>query len=516
MKMSATLSESLRDGLPERLRGWWRAWSRDLPLLSALALSAILLQGYHYGLEDQAIWLPAIKKSLFPNLYPFDSIFFLAQTRFSLFPQTMAFFIRFTSFPTDISVFLWHLFSIFLVLLGCLQLARQCFPNPHAQWAAVATICIARLTPVVGPHLNLMDRYLHPRDLTTGLLLLALVAVSQRSFLALLWLALAAVLHPTMAVFGAFHLTFQAWEAPRKPWIWIVSSSAALFLLLFLFRLKPVPNPAWREILSSRPYLFPLLWPWYVWICTAAVLATLYWFVNIAHTRALRLVEHLSRRIVLSGIVGIAGAVIITCVPAFEWLIPAEPMRTLHFVYFLFVFLGGGLLGETVLQRRPLRWLLFLGSIAGVFFITNKIVYSASPYIELPGRFPRNSWIAAFTWIRQNTPNDALFALDPRYMTRPGEDHHGFRAFAERSVLADWVKDRSVAALEPQLAYRWREEEGAVDHWQHFTTRDLQRLTQKQGAGWVVLERALNPAPQAAITFYCPYSNRELLVCRLP
>jgi hypothetical protein len=489
---------------------------RDALTLSFLALSAILLQGYHYGFEDQAIWLPAIKNSLDPSLYPHDSIFFLAQTRFSLFPQMMAFFIKLTSLPTDVSVFLWHLFSIFLVLLGCLKLARHCFPDPCAQWAAVATICVARLAPVAGPHLNLMDRYLHPRDLATGLLLLALVAVFKRSFTALLWIALAAVIHPTMAVFGAFHLAIQAWSQPRKTWSLVISASAALLLLAFVYHFRPVANPAWHEILLTRPYLFPPKWPWYAWICTAAVLATVHWFVGIARRRELPVVEHISRRIVISGIIGIAGAVLITTVPAFERLIPTEPMRTLHLVYFLLVFLGGGLLGQTVLQSHPLRWFVFLFSISAVFLVGNKIVYSSSPYIEVPGRLPRNAWVAAFDWIRQNTPNDAYFALDPHYMTRPGEDHHGFRAFAERSVLADWVKDRSVSALEPQLADRWLEEESGTNYWERFTVNDLLQLKKRFGVDWIVLERGLNPGLQPIGNLSCPYSNSAVLVCKLP
>ena len=47
-----------------------------------------------------------------------------------------------------------------------------------------------------------------------------------------------------------------------------------------------------------------------------------------------------------------------------------------------------------------------------------------------------NPWLQAFAWIRQNTPTDAYFALDPEYMAAPGEDYHSFRALAERSQLA--------------------------------------------------------------------------------
>ncbi len=47
---------------------------------------------------------------------------------------------------------------------------------------------------------------------------------------------------------------------------------------------------------------------------------------------------------------------------------------------------------------------------------------------------PKSPWLSAFLWIRENTPKDAVFALDPKYMNEPGVDGHGFRAMAERSV----------------------------------------------------------------------------------
>lgn len=493
-----------------------RIRTRDSLLLLLLAVAAILVQGYHFGFEDQAIWLPAVKKILDPSLYPYDSGFFLAQTRFSLFPQLVAASVRLTHIPLDLAVFFWHLFSVFLVLLGCRELARHCFPNPSAQWAAVATIWAARLTPIAGAHLNLMDRYLHPRDLATGLLLLAFAAVLRRSPAAIAWIGMAVAVHPTMGIFGAFHLAVQAWERPRIRWlVALVVLGVALLVLCAAF-LKPVPNAAWHEVLASRPYLFPLKWPWWAWTCTAAVLATLSWFSRVARRKALSLVERISRRVVIAGIAGIAGSILITTNPALERLIPIEPMRTLQFVYLMLVFLGGGLMGERVLQRRPIRWVLFLLPVVLLFFFFNRAAYPASPYVEWPGRIPRNAWVESFDWIRRNTPPGAIIALDPHYLTRPGEDHHGFRALAERSMLADWVKDRSVAALAPELAGRWREEERDLANWPPASMEALRQLKEKLGVGWVVLERSPSVVPQLIAHLSCPYSNSAVIVCTIP
>ena len=153
---------------------------RDALLLLVLTATSVLLHGYHYGHQDAAVWLPPIKKLLDPSLYPYDATFFLAQTHLTLFPELIAFSLKLTRLPVDLGVFLWHLLTIFLVLLGCWRLSRRCFTRPATQWAAVATVWAAHLMTATGSKISLMDRYLHPRDLVTAAVLFTLVAVLDR------------------------------------------------------------------------------------------------------------------------------------------------------------------------------------------------------------------------------------------------------------------------------------------------------------------------------------------------
>src|SRR2546422_8663903 len=138
--------------------------ARDLLLLLVLTAAGVLLHGYHLGHQDGAIYLPAIKKNLNPAVYPYASAFFLSQARWMLFGELVAFSVRLTRVQLDLAVFLWHLLAIFVVLLASLQLSRRIFAAPAAQWGAVLTVWAARLLPVAGTQLQLMDRYLHPRD----------------------------------------------------------------------------------------------------------------------------------------------------------------------------------------------------------------------------------------------------------------------------------------------------------------------------------------------------------------
>ena len=111
--------------------------------------------------------------------------------------------------------------------------------------------------------------------------------------------------------------------------------------------------------------------------------------------------------------------------------------------------------------------------------------------------------------MRDNTPVDAVFAIDPKYMLK--DDQHGFRAIAERSRLADAVKDAGAVTMfpEPPFAEHWLEQVTDQGGWEKFQVADLQRLQQKYGITWVVLQQ---PGLSGLM---CPYKNDTLLVCRL-
>jgi hypothetical protein len=171
--------------------------------------------------------------------------------------------------------------------------------------------------------------------------------------------------------------------------------------------------------------------------------------------------------------------------------------------------IGGGLAGQYVLRTHTWRWVvLFVPLSLGMYFAQRQL-FPASSQVEWPWAQPRNQWVQAFEWIRGNTPVDALFALDPRHMDLPGEDENGFRACAERSRLADLVKDKGACSMFPPLAVRWLEQVEDQKDWKHFGKADFERLRQKYGVSWVVVEQ---PGPAG---MECPFQNPAVRVCRL-
>jgi len=240
-----------------------------------------------------------------------------------------------------------------------------------------------------------------------------------------------------------------------------------------------------------------------------APLFLLWWFRQIAKGEGSKVLSRMASRLVLFGCVQFAVALVIMLTPGLDRMRSFQPMRYLHLLYLLFVLFAGGLIGQRILRTHVIRWIVLFVPLALGMFVAQRQTFPATEHIEWPGQTSGNAWLQAFSWIKQNTPVDATFALDPYYMQRPGEDFHSFRALAERSALADYAKDPALATQVPRLAARWQREVGAQEGWQHFQSTDFQRLKNEFGVNWVVLER-----PEG-VGLSCPYENSAVRVCRI-
>jgi hypothetical protein len=489
--------------------------SANLALLAALTVFAVLIMGYHPGLEDDAFYLAAIKRNLNPALFPHDAEFFRLQFQATIFDKLIAYSVRLSHLPLEWTVLLWQLAAIFLLLHGCWRIGRRCFTERAAQWAAVTTIAVLLTLPLPGIAVSLADQYLHPRTLATAAILAAIVAVIDRRFwIAGILLALAFAIHAIMASFGislcAFLFLNQRASSRRSSGIPI-----AVFALPLGWIFEPASD-AWYQAAATRGFYFPTHWHWYEWLGVFAPLVIIYGYKIFMERRDRAtnngaVLPSLLSSLLHYGIFQTAAGLLIMLPRSLERLRPFEPMRYLHLLYLLSFLITGGLVGRYVVDRRLYRWLLLLLPLSAVMFCAQREMYPASAHLELPGVAPQNAWSQAFAWIRQNTPTDSLFALDPHYMTLPGEDYHGFRALAERSALADYEKDAGMAARVPRLAPRWLREVNAQSGWRNFQAADFQRLRIEFGVTWVILYA--QDEPREAMT--CPYRNGPLHVCRL-
>ena len=490
---------------------------KNLVILAGITVAAILVMGYHPGLEDDSFYLAAIKHHLNPALFPHDSDFFRVQFQATIFDKLVALSVRLLHLPLAWTILLWQFAAVFLLLLGCYRIARRCFTRSEAQWASVSLIAALLSMPLPGIAILLGDQYLHPRTLATALILAATVAVIDRKpWMSAILLVLAFSIHAIAACFGISLCLFLAWSLRRPALIPPFSA----FLLLPLGWLFEPASDAWRQAAATRGFYFLGGWHWYEWLGVVAPLLLLIAFFALLRRWTPPVAGTALQPLILStvyfGAFQMCAGLLIMLPPALARLRPFEPMRYLHLLYLLFFLIAGGLCGAYLLDRRFYRWLLLFVPLSAGMFYAQRQMYSASPHLELPFVSPGSPWLRAFDWVRQNTPLDSYFALDPHYETQPGEDYHGFRALAERSALADYEKDAGMAARVPSLAPRWLREITALNDWPTFQPSDFERLHNEFGVSWILLSRADRQFsnPDSALMI-CAYANQDVKVCRL-
>ena len=476
---------------------------KDVLFLLLMSVGALFVHGYHPWAEDAALYLPSVEKLLDQRLFPFNAQFFESHAHLTLFPAVIANSLRATHLPLTYALFFWHLASIFLLLLACLELAGKCFIRRTERYAGVALVAALLTLPVAGTALYIMDQYLNPRNLAAFVGILALAKFVDRKYaMASLLLLFGAVIHPLMSVF-AVSLCFLLLCIER------FNYRRPMMACLFPFGFLDVPSTAYHQAVLSHSYHYPMRWSWYEWLGVIGPIVILWWFSRIARSRQMRNLELISRTLVLYEIVFVIAALLTSVPSRFESLARLQLMRSLYLVYILFILFSGGLLGEYVLKNRWRRWVfLFLPLCAGMFY-AQRALFPASAHIEWPGSRARNPWVQAFEWARDNTPPDSIFALDPNYMHIPGEDHDGFRAVAQRSMMADRVTDAGAVSMFPPLAEEWLAQDQALSGWRRFRIQDFRGLQKRYGVNWVVLQQPGIPDLQ------CPYSNQIVKVCRI-
>jgi hypothetical protein len=286
----------------------------------------------------------------------------------------------------------------------------------------------------------------------------------------------------------------------------------------------PILQPrslAYDQVVAHNSFFFVQKWTWYEVLGGVAPLVFMWWCARAAEQRAMaesssegaRRMRHrmvLCRSLMYCGVAAWLCAFLFDLPHSLETLARLQPMRLLCITYIVFIVLGGGLIAERCLRREPWRWLVFFLPIAIAMSFAQVALFPASRHIEWPGLPPIDPWVQAFEWVRDHTPKNAVFALDPDFTRLPGEDEYGFRAIAERTRLADKEKDRGVAGMFPRLAPEWLAQTTALRGWGRFGPGELLRLRRDFGVTWVVLQQ---PGMRA---LDCPYRNAAVLVCRVP
>lgn len=481
---------------------------RGLGIACAAAL-AFALHGYHFGIADQKLYLPAALALVDPSLYPHDAPFFAIEARFTWYDELVAAVLR-GGIPLDVAMFVGQIGAVVLLLSAARRLLERCGATPAAQWAGTVALAIALPVPVAGTRIGVLEPYLLPRGLGIGLATWAAVFALDRRARTLPLLAAAAALHPLTGVWSAGHVLALAWPIRGSRRIGVVLLAvAAIGAAACVGPAPPAVNEAtfWRTALEPDVFgiRYPLHWPWYEWLGVLAPLAVLGGLSRDRHLSAGT--RDVAWRLTVSTAVGVVLAVAFTLAPSRQW--PVQPMRHLHLVYVASLALLGGWTETRVLRGRMGRRAL-VAVVAAASVVVLQQGYPASPHIEWPGRLPDNAYVRAFDWVRTHTTVDTRIAIDPFYLRRPGPDWHSARVFTRRSMLSDAVHDLAPAAMNPALAERWTREQQGLSGWTGFSRGDFARLRRDFAVDWVVV------AGTQGADLDCPFAEPAVRVCRTP
>jgi len=494
--------------------------------LAGLTLCTLLIHGYHPLAEDGGLYVAGIESALNPALFPHDLAFASATRHYSLFSPLMAHIVTGLHIPLPWLLLLTSLLGTWIMLYAAWRIAAHCTPSQPAQLCAVALLAAWFTLPIAGTSLLLMDPYVTARTLSTPLSLLALsfALASDRYnkrplLLCILSLVIAALFHPLMAAYAAaFIIALLIAKLPThhaRVITWIALAACALLIASALQAIAPPESPAIIASAHSRYYWFLSQWQWFELLGLIGPLAIFALLLRLAHRTLGEPGTALCRAAIGIGLI----ATLICLLFAHEsynthLVARLQPLRTFLLIYAVMIVLLAATLAQAAFSSssRPLlRTLppLFLAAMAITFFSVQRQNFPASHHLELPGRKPVNAWTEAFLWSRDNTPTNALFALDANYISTEGEDAQTFRATAQRSMLPDFSKDGGEAAVRPTLAEAWFAGMTAQKNLSRLTDEQRGERLRPLGVTWIILHAN---APTATP---CPYRNTVVKVCSL-
>jgi hypothetical protein len=501
--------------------------------VTVFTLFAFAVHGYHPYAEDGGLYMAGIKRVLDPGMYPHRSEFVLEHLRFSLFAPMVAAMVRGSGLSLEAVLLLLQFASFWTTLFAGWMLAARCYSRRGIRVGSVALLAVWLTLPIAGTSLMLMDPYVTARSLSTPCAMLALLGALAFLFpnestpgarprglvLCGVSLTVAALVHPLMAGYAlACVLALGAashWNRKTRALTSVGLCVAGLGTTMAIQNMSLPESIGYLSVAMTRRYWFLSEWHWYEWIGVAAPILILGWVAAARQRKGNETRIVLARMAVVIGVTATMVALLFARVGMTTHLVARlQPLRVFQMVYVVMILAVGAELAERVLQRSAVRWVAVFGMLATMMVLAERQTFPASAHIELPAELqwsaPSNAWVKAFLWIRQNTPKDALLALDADYITKPGEDAQSFRAIAERSALPDYSKDGGEASITPELTGAWMEGQTAQSGLSDATDAHRIAALKPLGVGWVVLEQS------AATAFVCDYANEAVKVCRLP
>ncbi len=465
--------------------------TRAAGLAMGAALFAALITansgGYRYGISDQAFYQAAVVKDLHPTFFPRDTVVLEAQSRLMWCDEIIAALSRWTGLDLPPLAFLIYVVTVVALFAGAIAYGRAL---GFSWWTIALMLALLTLRHRISKTAaNSFEGYMHPRMLAFALGVLGLASVArERPIRALFWIAIAACLHPTTAMwFGIPVLVAMEWRRRgwRRPWIAVAIAAAVIALWGPLSSRLVLMDQEWLGVVRAKDYLFPLEWPTYAVI------------LNLAYPAVIALVYRWRRRTAIArpG----EGALVAGVLALFAVFLVLVPLTALHLalavqlqatrVFWVMDFVAVGYLSWALMEG--IRWpaairmaLIALvaaaASVRGIY-----ILRTAEPtraFVQIP--LPSTPWMDVMNWLKTQ-PTAWQVLAHPSHASKYGVS---VRLGAERDTLLEETKDSALAIYSRDVAMRVRDRSSQLAHFGELTTTEMRALATKYALDVVVVE----------------------------
>jgi len=240
-----------------------RALTHVAGALAFLAVATLNAGGYRFGASDQAFYIPAVLKRLDPTLFARDTALLDPQARYFFVDEIVAGVVGATGWSIEACFLAGYVLTLAILYLALWRLGHLLFRSPVASWTLIAAETLRHRITKTG--VNTLEGYFHPRVLVFAVGVWAITAYLRgRPWLALGAILTAGLLHPTTAAFFVLFLGVAIWttEPSARRAVGALTASGLLGLAWMVLAgpmqgsLAPM-DAAWRDLLSSKDYLFP-------------------------------------------------------------------------------------------------------------------------------------------------------------------------------------------------------------------------------------------------------------------
>jgi hypothetical protein len=487
---------------------WHSAFVIAVFVILATANSA----GYRYGASDEAFYIPAVLRHLDPRLFPRDRVLIDSQARLTAVDEALAAAARVTG-ATLPHLFLPLYVLTLLSLAGALiRIGQRLYASRWTTTALLAALTLRHAIARTGA--NTLEPYFHPRQLAFALGLWAVVmALEARFAWVVALLVVAGVIHPTTTVwFVVWIAVALMWQHPtwrRRAVAGLVLAGAAGALLVWrgplaghLVRM----DAAWLAVIAEKDYLFPLQWPWRVWLTNliAIPIVVLGWRARIKAGTLVpgetAIVAGLLSLVVLFllwlpfNAARVALAVQLQLSRVF-WML--DVWGTVYLIWWLAegssssTVSGGSRRAGSTGSVRSL--VLACGLIAASLARGGYTMFEEFPHRALFAvNIANKDWLEAMAWAQSTDPRSGWLA-DPAHAARYGVS---LRAAAGRDVLIEALKDTAIAMYDRDIAMRVADRERALEQHPWNTADGARSLAASYDLDYLVTESQL-PLPLA-------------------